>query len=153
LRDSAARALARRTEVAAVIKARFDGGLAPRTDYGRAQAALLRQRAALAELEGRAAEARADLAAALQIDDRVVLTDDPPADGAALAPLSQALAEARRRRPELELADARVGAQAQEARAIRGALWPELSLFAQADAQNEALGVTQPSLIGNFSAG
>jgi len=149
--QSAARALARRSEVAAVVKARFDGGLAPRTDHGRAEGAVLRQRATVAELQGREAEARAELAAALQIDEAIALADDPD-DEVALPALATVLASAARR-PELAAAQARTEAQAQQVRAVRGTYWPEISLFARAEAQNQALGVTQPGLMGNFSAG
>jgi outer membrane protein TolC len=152
LREAAARALSRRTEVAAAIRARFDGGLAPRSDQNRAEAALLRQRAQLAELDGRLATARAELAAALQLEDEVRLTDTPPDQPPPLPPLSAVVADARRR-PELALAEARTQAQAQEKRSLESAFWPQVSLFGHAGASNEVLGVNQPRLVGNFSAG
>jgi outer membrane protein len=152
LHEAGARALARRAEVAATIRARFDGGLVPRSDQARAEAALLRQQADLAELEGRAVVARAELAAALQLAGEVSLTDSPPEQALPLPPLAQVLAEAARR-PELELAAARTQAQLEEKRAIESAYWPQVSLFAQAGASNEVLGVAQDGLVSNFSAG
>lgn len=153
LRTSAQQALERREQVAAAIKARFGAGIAPRTDQGRAESARLRQRAQLAELEGRLTEARADLGAALQIDPAFTLTDDPPTTAPVLPSLAGALAEARRQRPELEAAGARTAAQGEQARVVRGALWPEISLFARAEAHNELLGIPQPNLIRHYSAG
>jgi outer membrane protein TolC len=153
LRQSARQALERRVLVAASIKARFGAGIAPRTDQGRAQTAMLRQRAQLSELEGRLAEARADLGAALELDPSFVLTDDPPAAPPPLPSLALALDQARRQRPELEAAGARTAAQDEQARIVRGALWPEVSLFARAEARNELLGIPQPDLIRHYSAG
>jgi outer membrane protein len=153
LQKAARQALERRVQVAGSIKARFGAGIAPRTDQGRAQTAMLRQRAQLGELEGRLAEARADLGAALELDPSFVLTDDPPPAPTALPSLALALGQARQQRPELEAAGARTAAQGEQARMVRGQLWPELSLFARAEARNELLGVPQPDLIRHYSAG
>jgi outer membrane protein TolC len=153
LGKAAETALGRRNEVAAMIKARSEAGITPRGDLNRAETAALRQRAAVIDLEGRVAQARADLAAALQLDEELVLTDEPLAEGTTLPPVGQALAEAERRRPELAQAQAQAAAQQQQVRVIKGALWPQLSLFARADAENHVFGVPQPRLIGNLSGG
>jgi outer membrane protein TolC len=153
LREAARQALERRAQIAATIKARFGAGIAPRTDQGRAQTAMLRQQAQLGELQGRLAEARADLGEALELDPDFVLTDDPPSAPHAPPALDRALVRARQQRPELEAAGARTAAQGQQARIVRGALWPEVSLFARAETQNQLLGVPQPNLVSHYSAG
>jgi len=155
-REAAGRALERRRQMAALVKARTDGGIAPRTDANRLEISALRQQAAVAELDGRIREARAELASVLQIevDGQLVLTDGPEADsGGAASPLAALLDQAQRRRPELDRAQAELEAQQQQVRAIKGALWPELGLFARAEAQNQAFGLPQPRLIGHFAAG
>jgi outer membrane protein len=153
-RVAAQQALERRSTVAAIIKARADAGIAPKPDLLRAQIAVLRQQAQLAEIDGRVSEAHAALAAALQIEGDVTLTEDParqaPAQASALA---DALAQAARQRPELERARAEAEAQAKRVSQIEGDYWPHLSLFGRAEARNEAFGVPQPNLIGNYSAG
>jgi outer membrane protein TolC len=152
-RDVVGRALERRSAVATLIKARADAGIAPRPDLNRADIAVLRQRAKLAEAEGRVTEARTGLGAALQIDDPITLTDDPAAAAIRLPALGDALAMARRQRPELERARAEAEAQRHRVSQIEGDFWPHLSLFGRAEARNEAFGVPQPNLIGNYSAG
>ena len=154
LRDAAGRAHERRSEVAELIKARAEAGLAPRTDRDRAELAALRQQALLAELTGRAEQARSDLAAVLQLpgDQPLELTDDPARSTPVLPPLATVLAESESR-PELEQLRAQLVAQEQSARAARGGWWPHLQLFARAEARNEALGVPQPNLIGHLVAG
>jgi outer membrane protein TolC len=152
-RDATARALERRTAVASLIKARADAGIAPRPDLHRAEIAVLRQQAQLSEMDGKVIEARTALALALQIDDAIVLTDDPPAAPKALPTLTEALAKATRLRPELDRARAEAAAQAHRVSQINGDFWPHLSLFGRAEARNEAFGVPQPNLIGNYSAG
>jgi outer membrane protein TolC len=151
LLEAARAALARRAEVASTIKARYGAGITPRGDLNRAETAVLRQHAALVELEGRATQARAELASALQLDEEIALADQPIA--AVLPPLAEVLADAERARPELAMASAQVEAQRQQARSLRGAYWPQVQLFARADASNEALGIRQPQLVGNVAAG
>ena len=152
-RGAALRGLEQRSAAFALIKARAEAGIAPRPDLHRAEIAVLRQQAFVAELDGRVSEARAALAAALQIDDEVVLTDDPPAAAAAVTGLTDALARASRQRPELEQAWAETEAQRHRVGEINGEFWPHLSLFGRAEAKNEAFGVPQASLIGHYTAG
>jgi outer membrane protein TolC len=153
LLDAARTALARRGEVAATIRARFGAGITPKGDLNRAETAVLRQQASVTELQGRVTQARAQLAAALELDEPITLSDDPAAAIAPLPPLDQVLAEAERARPELAAATAQVEAQRYQARSIRGALWPQVSLFARADASNDPLGIRQPELVGSVAGG
>jgi outer membrane protein len=152
-RAAAGQALERRAAVAALIKARADAGIAPRPDLNRAEIAVLRQQAQVAQAEGRVIEARSELAAALEIEGPITLTDDPPRQAPPLPRLGDVLATATRLRPELEQRRAEAEAQRHRVRQIEGDFWPHLSLFGRAEARNEAFGVPQPNLIGNFSAG
>jgi outer membrane protein TolC len=147
------RALERRSATATLIKARADAGIAPKADLHRAEIAVLRQQADLADLTGRVSEARAVLAAALQVGDALVLTDDPAAVRPQLPTLGQVLETARKQRPELERATAEAEAQRHRVSAINGDFWPHLSLFGRAEARNEAFGVPQDNLIGHYAAG
>src|SRR5205814_1941208 len=76
LRAVAERGLQRKAGLAAALTSRTRAGVVPPTDSHRAQAAALRQRALIAELTGRAEEARARMAAALQIDEEVIPRDN-----------------------------------------------------------------------------
>jgi outer membrane protein len=152
-REAAGRALERRGAVASLIKARADAGIAPRPDLNRAEIAVLRQQAQVAEAEGRVAEAHAGLGAALEIEGPIILIDNPPPQGRPLPKLADMLATASRLRPELERARAEALAQRHRVSQIEGDFWPHLSLFGRAEARNEAFGVPQPNLIGYYSAG
>src|SRR5688500_6189206 len=111
LRDTARRALERRREVAGLIKARADSGLAARSDRDRAEIAALRQQALVAELDGQAAQANTALASVLQVEGELQLADDPAARAPILPPLATLLAEAEERP---ELAEARAESVASE---------------------------------------
>jgi outer membrane protein TolC len=140
-------------EIAASTRARVDAGIAPLADYNRAQTAILGKRSSILDFEARLAEARAQLGAALQIDDTFELTDDPLTVVPSLPPLEMALREAARTRPEIAATRAELEAQHAQVRSAQGMLWPQVNVFAQASATNQFIGVPQPSLIGNFVAG
>ncbi len=150
-RQTARRALTRRREMAEIIVARAEAGIAPKPDVHRARIAVLRQEAELARWDAEVTEARAEFASALQIEDELTLTEDPPIATAAPS-LDEALARARQR-PEVEQASSNAEAERHRVGTVRGDLWPHLSLFARADARNEAFGLPQPRLIGSYSAG
>jgi outer membrane protein TolC len=142
----------RNRQIMLITKARADAGISPQVDYGRARTSVLRQESIMSDFEGRVRSARAELAAALQVEGEVVLTEPAPDSAEPLA-LAQLLAEAERRRPELQAARASYEAQEQQVRIARGAFWPQLSLFGNADARNQVLGVQQNNLVGSYAAG
>jgi outer membrane protein, multidrug efflux system len=107
----------------------------------------------LLAFEGQVLQARAGLAAALQIEDDLVLTDEPSNLTQPLPSLERALAEAVRRRPEVAAAQARVSAQDQNIRALTGAYWPQLSVVGQVSGSNQALGVPRNTLTRDFVIG
>jgi outer membrane protein TolC len=149
----AQRGLQRKAELASILNARTRAGVVPGTDSSRAQSAALRQRAALADLTGRLHQARAQLAAVLQVDEEVEPAEDP---GERMLPhpaLEQMVAESEQRRPEVRAARAQLQAGDQAVRVARGGLWPQVSLFGRANAQNEILGIPQSRPIASFLAG
>jgi outer membrane protein TolC len=137
LRDLLARVRQRHQEVEELTRSRVDAGITSRADYTRAHTLVLRDSAALTELEARVIEARAQLGAALQIDDTIVLTE--PTDGPVAPPptVDALLTEAAGQRPELRLAGATIEAQKQAVRAAKGPYWPQISISGQALAANQ----------------
>src|SRR5262245_61656702 len=133
LRDVEAQALRRDQEIESIVKKRVDAGIAPQVDYNRVHGATLCEAIQLGVLRGNVEEGRAQLAAVLQIEDDVALTEDPGAHAPVVPPLQLALDEARGQRPELAASYAQVQAQGQAVRAARGGYWPQLQLFAHAD--------------------
>jgi outer membrane protein len=134
--DVARRSLGRVEEIERAARARVEAGIAPQVDLERAHVATLRQAETVAAQEGVRAQARAQLGAALQVEDEFVLTEDPGAHAPSLPPLEQVLADAARLRPELAGARAQVEVQAQAVRAAKGGYWPQISLFGTATAAN-----------------
>lgn len=152
--EAAERALARRTELATLLGRRSRAGVTPAADALRAQSAVFEVKATVAERAAQRDQARAELAAALQADEgEVIPGDDPPAALPPLVPLATALSDAERARPDLQAAQAELEAQKKDVVASRGPLWPQISLFARADVQNEVLGIPQEHLVGSFAAG
>jgi outer membrane protein len=134
--DVARRSLGRVEEIERAARARVDAGIAPQVDLERAHVATLRQAETVAAQEGVRAQARAQLGAALQVEDEFVLTEDPGAHAPSLPPLEEVLADTARLRPELAGARAQVEVQAQAVRAAKGGYWPQISLFGSATAAN-----------------
>ncbi len=153
LLEANAKGYERSVQVMQITKARTDAGIAPIVDYTRSRGAVLLQEATIVDLKGQAADARAQLAAALQLDQAIVLSEEPPEKPTALKALPDVLAEARAHRPELRAADETLVAQEQQVRIASAAFWPHVSLVGNADARNQLLGVQTPNLIASFSAG
>ena len=145
--------LRRTEEIAQLVKARADHGIVSLVDYNRAQTVVLGGRSQLTAMEEHVEEAKTQLAAVLQVNDEIELTDALPAPGAQLEPLPAILAQAHRSRPDIQLAQATLEAERERVRSVKGQLWPQLSLFAHADVGNTAFGLPQPTVIGNFTAG
>jgi outer membrane protein len=145
-------ALKRNEEIAALVKARADHGIVSMVDYNRAQTMVLSERSQIASLEEQVEAARTELAATLQINDTVELTDQPVMTGPPLPSLPELLAQAQSR-PEIKLTQAHVEAGRERVRSVKGQLWPQVSLFANAGVGNIAVGVPQNSIIGNVTAG
>jgi outer membrane protein TolC len=153
LLELARAALKRNEEVAQLVKVRLDRGIVSPVDFNRAATSVLRERNEVVALSERVAQARTELAAALQICDEVELTDNPPTAPPPLPDLDQAIADAERLRPEIRVAQAHLDAQVEGVRAAKGGLWPHVDLFAQGSIANQALGLPQPNAVGNFTAG
>ncbi|HEY0714303.1 MAG TPA: TolC family protein [Polyangia bacterium] len=117
-----------------ITRARASAGLVPAVDGLRVQTHKARQDAALAGLDARATEARAQLASAIQLREAIQLTSDPPPP-TVLPALETLLSEARESRPELSALRSRLRAQDMAIRSIYGAFSPEVSLKGQIDLQ------------------
>ncbi|HJZ89202.1 MAG TPA: TolC family protein [Polyangia bacterium] len=136
LREVEAEAVRRDQEIEEIVSRRVRAGIAPQVDLNRVHVATLREQGTLLGLDGQLGEARAQLAAVLQIDDEIVLTEDPHAHTPLVPPLEVAMDEARGARPELLAARAQVLAQAEAVRSARGGYWPQLQLFGHVDVRN-----------------
>jgi multidrug efflux system outer membrane protein len=146
-------ALKRNEEIAGLVKQRVDRGIVSLVDYNRAQTVVLNERNELLGIEEKVEAARAELAATLQIDDTIELTDQPPLEGPQLPRLENLLTEAQQARPEIKRVQAELEAEKQHVRSVQGQLWPQVNLFANANVSNSALGLPQPSMIGNITTG
>jgi outer membrane protein TolC len=146
-------ALKRNEEIAALVKQRVDRGIVSLVDYNRAETVVLNERNELAGIEEKVESAKTELAAALQIDDSVELTDQPPLQGPMLPRLEDLLGTALAARPEVKRVQAELEAEHQHVRSVTGQLWPQVNVFANANIGNSAFGLPQPTLIGNFTAG
>ncbi len=146
-------ALRRNEEIAALVKARADHGIVSYVDYNRAQTMVLSERSELTRLEEQLEASRSELAAALQLNDEIELVDSPPMRGQPLPRLEELLTQAAAARPEVKALQAEVEAQEQHVRSVKGQLWPQVSLFANASIGNTAFGLPQPTMIGNVTAG
>jgi outer membrane protein len=151
--DTNVKAHERSSQVVAVTKARVDAGIAPTVDYMRARSSMLLEEAEISNLQGHSDDARAQLGSALQIDEPITLTEEPRGTDVVLAPLGELVAQAERRRPEVVAAQATFEAQRDQVRITSGAFWPQLSLYGNANAQNQFLGIPQSNIVGTFSAG
>lgn len=146
-------ALRRTEEIAALIKARADHGIVSMVDYNRAQTMVLNERGQLTTMEEHVEAAKTQLAAVLQVNDEIELTDQPPSADAPLPRLPDVLAQAQANRPDIKLAQATLEAERERVRSVKGQLWPQVSLFANANVGNTAFGLPQPTMIGNVVAG
>ena len=135
--DVAHRSLERTRDIERAAKARVDAGIAPQVDLERARVQTLRQAEQVTALEAQLATARAELGAALQLDEHFHLVEDPERHAPPLPALDAVIADALKTRPELGSARAQVEAQSHAVRSAKGAYWPQLSLFAQATAGNQ----------------
>jgi outer membrane protein TolC len=142
--DVARRSLDRTRDIERAARARVDAGIAPQVDVERARVQTLRQMEQVTAIEAQLAVARAELGAALQLDERFHLVEDPAAHVPSLPSLDRALAEAARSRPELTSASAQVEAQTEAVRSAKGGYSPQLSLFGQATAGNQLFQLTPP---------
>jgi multidrug efflux system outer membrane protein len=145
--------LRRTQEIASLVKARADHGIVSLVDYNRAQTMVLGERTQLTGIEERVEAARTQLAAVLQVNDEIELTDEPLVQGAPMPRLEDVLAQAQAGRPEIKLAQASLEAAQHQERSVKGQLWPQVSLFANANIGNTAFGLPQPNMIGNVTAG
>jgi outer membrane protein TolC len=141
--DVARRSLARVQEIEHAARVRVEAGIAPQVDLERAHVSTLRQAETVAALDGVRAQARAQLGAALQVEDDFVLSENPKLHAPNLPRLENVLAEAASFRPELAGARAQVEVQAQAVRVARSGYWPQISLFGTATAGNTFLYIPQ----------
>src|SRR5438876_1124320 len=79
-----------------VIRSRVGAGIAPQVDFNRAHVSTLRETGQLANLDGQLAEGRAQLAAVLQIEEDIVLSEDPKEHAPLVPPLELSVAAARK---------------------------------------------------------
>jgi outer membrane protein TolC len=115
---------------------------------------MLEQEAVVIQGAARRDLARAELAAVLQVEETELTPgDDPVTRPPPLPPLHLLLAEAERARPDLQAAQAELQVQHEEVTVAQGALWPQVSLFGRADAENEILGIPQERPIASFAGG
>ncbi len=133
----ARRALDRTQAIERAAKTRVSAGIAPQVDYERAHVSSMRQAETVNAIESQQLVARAQLGAALQVEEPLALSEDPAAHAPPLPPLPQALDAAERQRPELQARGAIVDAQVQAVRAAKGGYWPQVSLFGQATLGNQ----------------
>ena len=133
----ARRALDRTQAIERAAKTRVSAGIAPQVDYERAHVSSMRQAETVNSIESQELVARAQLGAALQVDEPLELSEDPAAHAPPLPPLPNALDTAERHRPELQALGAIVDAQVQAVRAAKGGYWPQVSLFGQATVGNQ----------------
>jgi outer membrane protein TolC len=152
LRDLSAKQLKRNEEISQLTKSRVDAGIAASVDFNRTETLVLRQESDIVRFESSLAQARAQLAAVLQVDDDLELTEELKNEEA-VPGLEIVLEDAKKLRPELTALDAQLDAARAQVGSLQGAYWPQVSLFAQANAQNQALGIPQSTLLGNFSGG
>jgi outer membrane protein len=115
-------------ELEELTRERVRSGVAPVVDSNRARAAMLSVSTQRVSVERDLEQARAELGSLLQLEEPVLLTDDPMRYRAQLPPLDEVLHEASKGRHELTEARGAVSIAEQELRAARGAYWPQLSL-------------------------
>jgi outer membrane protein TolC len=158
------RALQRELEIEQNTKARVDAGIAPSVDYYRAHVQVLRQQSQIQAIAEQRDAALAEFGAVLQIDDAIVLTEQPPESAPPLPALDGAQQAALEARPELRVAKAQLEAQQQAVRAAKGAYWPQFSLVGAATLQNQSLFypesqsnkaqvIRNETMLGNFFLG
>jgi outer membrane protein TolC len=129
LRDVQAALIGRLKEAEQVTDARLRAGLAPPIDKNRAVSRRLQQEAQLADLDGQLREATVSLAVALGVEDDLVLVDAPDVPAVPPPPVETLLADAKRGRPELAVAQLNQEAQHQAVRIARSGFMPQLGLF------------------------
>jgi len=126
-----------------LTRRKVDAGVAPLVDFNRAHVLVVRLEQQISSIDAGLGEARAQLGAALQIDEPVSLTDDPRRLAVRLPALPEVEGQALATRAEVGVARAIVAAQAQAVRAARGAYWPQVALVGQAHAGNQVFFVPE----------
>jgi NodT family efflux transporter outer membrane factor (OMF) lipoprotein len=132
-----------------VVQARFSAGLASPVELATQRAALAGVEIAISQLEQQRAEALASLALLLgrapenfQIEAQPLAQLHEPSVGAGLP------SELLRRRPDVAMAEANLQSAHADVAAAHAALYPSISLTAQAGVQNPALNAAVLSLPG-----
>lgn len=137
--DVAKGALARLDDAAQVVAARVRAGLVPSVEQNRIETRRQRELARLRDLEGQAAEGRAQLAVALGLTSTNLRLSEtaevPQVNPAELGPSAQVSAdsvdrlldEARGARPELVLARRNIDVALQNVRIAKSAYYPQLT--------------------------
>ncbi len=138
LRDIVDSALRRSRTLEQITRRRVDAGVAPPIDYARAHVRGLRMALELNTLDTQLAAARAELAAALQVDGDLVLDEDPLKHTLPAPALASAERAALGMRPELEEVAARETAQAQAVRSLKGKYWPQIGVVGEGLLQNQS---------------
>ena len=109
---------------------RLKAGIAPAVDNLRARGATLGLETNLIQLRHQGESARAKLAQALEINDELVLTDEPSAYADAPPTIDEAVAKALASHPDLRVAQSVYAATNEDVRKAKGAYWPQVSLVA-----------------------
>jgi outer membrane protein TolC len=112
-----------------VTLGRVKAGLAPPIDHNRASLRRMQTEASLADLEGQAHEAEAQLGVALGVTGSLALLDRPDVPEGGVPPVDELLAEAKGFRPEIATAKLQAAAQHQAVRMAMSNFYPQLTGF------------------------
>jgi outer membrane protein TolC len=146
-------ALQRMLDAERVAEARVRAGLAPPIDRNRAIQRKLTQLSTLADLDGQAAAAAAQLAVMLGLVGPFELVDDPPVPERVPATPGELVCEAFKRRPELRNARLQTEIQHQLVLMARSNFYPQVTLFGLFQYGNNQLNVgTGARSIGGTAA-
>jgi outer membrane protein len=141
LRDNAALSVARRDAISSAIGRLVDAGLRPRIDLQRADIEAVAARTELSVLRAQAEAQAAQLAASMGLDPAQALRAGELEEGLLESDESEreVTASALNRRPELPLQQARIEVSRSAARVARASLLPSLHMFADVNAQRDAV--------------
>jgi outer membrane protein TolC len=156
LREAVQAELTRDNELEQLTQRELAVGVVPAFDLNRVRAQRLAVEARLRAADRIVVEARAQLGAALQLDESVRLVDDPRSYRPTVVPLADAEKAALAAHPALQAARADFQGSAATVRAAKGGYWPELDLVAAAGVgggQPPPELAAPPSLWGGFFAG
>jgi outer membrane protein len=131
LRDAVATELGQFREIEQLTQHQVAVGIAPAFDFNRVRAETLSSEARLRGAERELGIARAQLGAALQVDEPVRPIDNPPTNAPEIPTREQAEQQALKAHPELLAAQADVHASIAQLRAAKSVFWPQLSLVAE----------------------